>query len=248
VLSRFDPARPGSVVAGAVVIGVLAGLAAVLLLTVTGEPSIAEAIRIEQARADPVADQEEPVVSRDVQEGVGLFGAYALSGAGFGLLFAAGFVTARRGRPDPFRRALVVGAVLAGGMTVSPWLKYPPNPPAVGDPGTLARRQVWYVALVVLSLAVLAVAAHVSRRLRAAGWQEARRVACVTAVVVVPLGVAYAIFPPPPDLVAVPATLLWRFRLASLGGNLALWAVLTLGFGLLASQRRAPVETVRAAT
>ena len=30
---------------------------------------------------------------------------------------------------------------------------------------------------------------------------------------------------------------MWRFRLASLAGNLLLWATLTVGFGLLAAAR-----------
>ena len=101
----------------------------------------------------------------------------------------------------------------------------------------LARRQTLYVTLLVLTLLVLGAAAHLSRRLRATGWPEARRVAAVVIAVAVPLAVVYAVMPPPPDAVNVPATLLWRFRLASLGGNLALWTVLALGLGLLATER-----------
>lgn len=240
MLSRVEPARSGSVVAHAVVLGVVAGMVAALFLTITGEPSIEEAIRIEEAQTRPAAGHaQEPLVSRKVQKGLGLFGAYAATGAAFGLLFGAGFVAARRGQPEPFRRALVVGAVLAGALIVSPWLKYPPNPPAVGDPDTLTERQLGYAALIGFSVLVLVGAAHLSRRLRQDGWDDARRAACVVLAVTVPLALAYALLPPPPDPVAVPATLLWRFRLASLGGNLVLWSALTLGFGLLASRDRA---------
>ncbi len=70
----------------------------------------------------------------------------------------------------------------------------------------------------------------------------------MVAVVVVPFALAFALLPGAPDPITVPATLLWSFRLASLGGNLLLWAVITLGFGLLASERPAvpdagPVST-----
>ena len=174
-----------------------------------------------------------------MQRGPGLFAAYALAGAGFGLLFGAAYVLSRRGSSDHFRRALVCGAVLAGAMTVAPWVKYPPNPPAVGDPATLARRQVLYLSVIVVTAAVLAGAAWLSGRLRASGWTEPRRVAAVAAAVAIPLLVVFAALPPAPDAVTAPATLVWRFRLASLGGNLALWMVLTLAFGVLASQRRA---------
>jgi predicted cobalt transporter CbtA len=220
------------VVAGAVALGLVAGIAAALFLTITGEPSIEEAIRLEHR--SHAAEGE--VVSRGVQKGAGLFAAYALTGVAFGLLFAAAYTALRRGRPDPFRRALVAGAVLAGALTVSPWLKYPPNPPAVGDPDTLSRRQLLYAALILLSVVVLAAAAHVSRRLREAGWTEARRVVAVVAGVALAMLLLYGVLPPAPDAVGVPATLVWRFRLASLGGNLLLWTGLALGFGVLAGE------------
>lgn len=214
------------------VAGLVAGLSAALFLTIAAEPSIEEAIRLEAAAAGHASDE---LVSRDVQRGPGLFGAYAVTGIGFGLLFAATFVTLRKGRPDPFRRSLVAGAVLAGTFTVSPFLKYPPNPPAVGDPDTLGERQFLYVALLVLTATVAIGATWLATRLRAAGWDEARRVAAVVGSVALPLLVAYALLPGAPDPVDVPATLVWRFRVAALGGNLVLWTVLSLGFGVAAT-------------
>lgn len=234
---RIDPVRPGSIVAGAVLTGLVAGLFAALMLTVTAEPSIEEAIKLEQSRAAPNAEHADVIVSRGVQKGIGLFGAYALAGAGFGLLFAAAFVA--------FRRPLVAGAVLAGGLTVAPWLKYPPNPPAVGDPATLTERQVLYLSVIAIALLVGIGATLLSRRLRSMGWDDARRTAAVVAVVAVTMLVAFAVLPPPPDPVNAPATLIWRFRLASLGGNVALWTVLTLGFGVLARDRQSSAIPAR---
>jgi predicted cobalt transporter CbtA len=251
VNGRIDPSRPRSVALGAVLVGLLGGLAAALLLTFVGEPRIQEAINIELAQAGPAgpsAGGEPEIVSRSVQKGVGLFAAYAVSGAAFGLLFAVVFWGLRRSRPDPFRRALVAGAVLAGALTVAPWLKYPPNPPAVGDPDTLAKRQLLYVSVILLAAAWGFAAAALSTRLQREGWPEGRRTVAVATVVVVPLALAFALLPGAPDPITVPAKLLWGFRLASLGGNLLLWAVITLGFGLLASERPAvpdagPVST-----
>ena len=238
---RIDPSRPRSVAVGAVVLGILGGLLAAVLLTFVGEPSIEEAINIEQAAAaqsDAGHSAAEPdIVSRSVQKGAGLFGAYALTGAAFGLLTAVVFWAWRGSRPDPFRRALVAGTVLAGALTVAPWLKYPPNPPAVGDPDTLAQRQILYVGLICLTAVVGVAAAALSTRLRRDGWPEARRTVAIVAAVVVPLGISMAVLPGAPDPITVPADLLWRFRLASLSGNLLLWTVITLGLGLLASER-----------
>lgn len=231
-----------------VLLGITAGIGAAAFLSVTGEPSIEDAIAIEQAQAP--ADEghaAEELVSRSAQRGVGLFGAYALSGAAFGLLFGAGYLALGRSQPEPFRRALVAGTILAGALTVSPWLKYPPNPPAVGDPATLAHRQALYAGLVAFTAVVLFGAAWASGRLRQGGWPDYRRIGVVAGTVAVAMLAAYATFPPAPDPVEVPATLVWRFRVASLGGNLALWAVLTLGFGVLAASRARLPVTRRAA-
>jgi len=252
VNGHIDPSRPRSVAVGALLLGVVGGLLAATLLTFIGEPRIRQAIAIETAAAEaahagPLASEPE-IVSRSVQKGVGLFAAYAVSGGAYGLLFAVAFWGFRRSRPDPFRRALVAGTVLAGALTVAPWLKYPPNPPAVGDPATLARRQFLYLAIIALALVWGVAGAALSTRLGRDGWSESRRTVAVVAVVVVPLGLAMAVMPGAPDPITVPAKLLWSFRLASLGGNLLLWAVITLGFGLLASERPAvpdagPVST-----
>ncbi len=241
MLLRFDPARLRWVVGVALLVGLLAGVVSAALLTVTGEPLVAGAIAIEKGRGTTAPGAEGPaaepeLVSRSVQSGFGLFGALGLSGAAFGLLFALSFWGLRHGQPDPFRRSLVAGLILFGSISLVPWLKDPPNPPAVGDPATLGRRQALYVSLIALSLAVGLVAAALSGRLRRDGWAEHRRVAAVAVAVALAIGTALALLPPAPDPVEVPATLIWRFRLASLGGNAMLWGVLSVGFGLLASE------------
>ena len=153
----------------------------------------------------------------------------------------------RRGRPDVGRRVLLAGVVLAGAFTVAPWFKCPPNPPGVGDPGSLPERQSLYVAVICIAAAVGLGATILSRRLRAAGWPEHRRLPALTAAVAVPMLVAYAALPAAPEDVTVPATLVWRFRVASLGANLTLWTVLTLAVCWLvaeaarARQAEAPV-------
>src|SRR2546426_403450 len=70
---------------------------------------------------------------------------------------------------------------------------------------------------------------------RGGGGVLARRVVGVRGAGPAPRAAACALLPPPPDPTPVPAALIWRFRLASLAGNLLLWAPLTAGFGLLAA-------------
>jgi predicted cobalt transporter CbtA len=244
VVRRVDPARLGSLALAAALVGLLAGIAAAAFATVAGEPSIDDAIAIEQARAE-AADHDpghlndaldEAHVSRSDQRGIGLFSAYALTGAAFGGLLALTAYGLRRGRPDAWPRVLMSGGLLAGAITVAPWLKYPPNPPAVGDPDTLGQRQAWYVTTIVVAALVGLGATVLSRRLRDAGWPDYRRIPALAAAVAVPMLVVFAAFPPSPDEVNVPATLVWRFRLASLGANLTLWTLLTLAVAWLVAE------------
>jgi predicted cobalt transporter CbtA len=231
---RVDPSRLGSLALAAALLGLVAGLLAAGVASVTGEPSIDDAIALEEAAGADHGDGAS--VDRSDQRGAGLFGAYALTGAAFGGLLALTAHGLRRGRPDPVRRVLVAGAVLAGALTVAPWLKYPPNPPAVGDPGTLAERQGLYVTMICLTAVVGLGATILSRRLAERGVPEHRRLAAVVGVVVVVMAVAFAGLPPAPDVLSVPATLVWRFRVASLATNLTLWAGLTFGLAYVVGE------------
>lgn len=254
--ARVDPSRLGSLAVAAMLVGLLAGIAAAGFASVAGEPSIDAAIAIEEADAaadaahaaahpEPTAvdhHAEEASVSRRDQRGIGLFGAYALTGASFGALLALTSHGLRRGRPNVASRVILAGTILAGAITVAPWFKFPPNPPAVGDPATLGNRQSLYVAMIVIAAIVGLGAAILSRRLQGAGWADHRRIAAVVVAVVVPMLVAFAALPPAPDAVGVPATLVWRFRVASLGTNLTLWAVLTLAVAWLTAEASSRVD------
>jgi len=237
---RFDPSRPLTVLIAAAIAGVLAGLVASVLLTFTAEPVIDQAIALEEshhAATEPNAAAEPEIVSRPDQKGFGRFAAYGLGGAAYGVIFAIAFLSLRRGPGDAWRRALLAGALVAGAFTVMPFVKYPPNPPAVGDPATISERQWKYLALIFLSLVVLAGAARLSRHLRERQWLDDERLIAVGLAIVVPLGLICALLPSYSDPIEVPANLVWRFRIATLGGNLLLWAVLAVTFGAAAVRR-----------
>ena len=243
---RFDPGRPLAVILGAVLAGMLAGALASVLLTFTAEPVIDQAIALEESRPtveEPGEAAEPEIVSRSEQKGFGRVTGYALGGGAYGVLFGIAFLSLRRraagpaGGRDAFRHSLLAGAFLAAAFTVMPWIKYPPNPPAVGDPATISERQWKYLALIFLSLVVLSAAARLSTVLRERQWLDDERLIAVGLAVVVPLGVICAVLPPYSDAIEVPANLLWRFRIASLGGNLLLWTALSVTFGAAAVRR-----------
>ena len=242
MFARFDFTRPRTIVLVALLIGVLAGLGGAVFHTIATEPRVEDAIAIEEAavEADHAmaggesgSGEEEVSVSRTDQKGAGLFLAYALTGAAFGLFLAITSMSLRTTTGGPFRRVVVSGMVLAGAITVAPWLKYPPNPPAVGDPDSVGERERLFVLLIVLAALLLAGLAHLSSRLRRSEWPDDRRVAAVVGVGLVAFAVLFAAMPASPDPIGVPANLVWQFRLNSLTGNLLVWTVLVLGLGVL---------------
>lgn len=217
-------------------VGLAAALLAFVFSFLVGEPQVERAIELEGQAAAAAGLAEEPeVVSRGVQRTVGLATASAMYGLALGGLFGIAFAVAY-GRIGGFGPRAAAGLLALGGfVTVQlvPFLKYPPNPPAVGDPDTIGRRTVLY--LLMLAISVLAGLAAVSFGRRAAprlgNWNATLAATGGSLALVV---AAYLVLPGVDEVAAgFPATLLWRFRLASLGTQAVLWAAVGLLFGAL---------------
>jgi Probable cobalt transporter subunit (CbtA) len=211
------------------VAGAVAGLIAGLFAFVVGEPHIQAAIDLEHQHGDAL-------VSRPLQR-VGLLLASTLYGIAVGGLFAIAFAVIRgRIAGDDRRLAARLAAALFAAVVLVPALKYPANPPAVGDPETIGRRTILYLTLLVGSLLALVAAARVAAVVDASRpWR--RPLAGIATFVVVAGGLAVAL----PGVDEVPAdfppSLLWEFRLSSLGTQAVLWATLGAAFGLAGSRR-----------
>jgi predicted cobalt transporter CbtA len=232
--------------------GMLVGLVAGLLVfgfgRWAGEPPVDMAIAFEaqMGEAKPhdhgasmpgMATQaaEPELVSRPTQAGLGLFTGVMIYCAAFGGLFALVFAVANGRAAQLGPRA--VSALLAGAGFVSvylvPSLKYPANPPAVGEPETIGLRTALYFTLMLLSIAAMVGAAFLRKRLasRMDGWSAALIAGAAYIVVV---GTAQMVLPAVNEVPEqFPAVLLWQFRLASLGMQLVMWATIGLLFGAL---------------
>ncbi|MEU8423205.1 CbtA family protein [Micromonospora sp. NPDC048835] len=224
--------------------GLVAGLLAGAFAYVAGEPHVEAAIAIEEAatHAEPAAgahDHEDALVSRSGQRG-GLFLATALFGAAMGGLLATAYVLlARRRRDDDDGRRglLLAGAALLGAVIV-PFLKYPANPPAVGDPATIDQRTVTYLLMVVLGLVAVWAGSLGYRSVGPQAPTWLRAAAAVGGFVLV-TAVSYVVMPSFQEVPAdFPAALLWEFRLASLGTQVVLWTGIGLLFAALLHQER----------
>ena len=213
--------------------GLLAGLLAGLFAFSVGEPLLDRAIAFEEGSAGHGHGEEE-VFSRTTQK-VGLFFATGLFGTTvggiFGLVFA--FFRGRLAAEGDLRRSLYLTAALFAGAFAIPFLKYPANPPSVGDPSTIGARTAAYFTLVALSLLAVLAAWLAARWMRERGTEAPKRRAMVGAGLLVVMVILFVVLPPAASAEGFPAGLLWGFRLSSFGTQLAFWAGLGALFGLL---------------
>ncbi|MCQ9135897.1 CbtA family protein [Streptomyces hilarionis] len=221
--------------------GMLAGLGAgVLALVVAyflGEPNVDGAIGFEESHA-PAHEHEVELVSRSLQSTAGLATGVLVYGVAFGGIAALAycFALGRVGRFGPRATALLLSGAALLTVYVVPFLKYPANPPAVGDHDTIAKRTTLYFLMTVLGVLLAIGAVIVGKRLapRLGAWN-----ATVVSVVgfVLVIGLAYGFLPSVNEVPAdFPATLLWRFRLSSLAMQATMWAAFGLVFGELAER------------
>jgi len=225
------------------VAGVVAGVLAFAFESLVGEPAVDAAIAYEEAGAQAVGAAGEPgsePVSRDVQKGLGLLSAsvvYGLALGGlFALAFAFGYGRIGRGRWSPGRTALGLAAAAFVVIFLVPALKYPPNPPAVGDPDTIGQRTALYLTMVAISIAAAVAGWRLARLLAARLPGDTASILGVLGYVAIATLAALALpggaaIPP-----AFPADTLWEFRQASIGTQLVLWSAIGVVFALLAQR------------
>ncbi len=215
------------------IMGVLAGA---YMLTVV-EPVVDRAIALEEemSAAEPAegdgGHHEEPLYTRGEQKGGGA-GAMVLYALAVGLVFGTVFAWRRHVLPgrDDFARAVWLASIGFAVFGLIPAIKYPANPPAVGDPDTVGERTLQYVSLIVIAIVLVIALTHLSKVLRAR-LDDPSRIIVVAIATFVVFGLAFIVLPGTPDAIdpAVPARLVWDFRLRSVGGLALLW----IGFGLM---------------
>jgi len=220
-------------------IGVFAGLLAFAFAGIFGEPQVDLAIAFEDRMHQLAGEAAEPeIVSRGMQASFGLLTGVVVYGCALGGMFSLAFAYAygRFGRFSPNAMAAILAAAAFVVLVLVPQIKYPANPPSIGDPETIGARTALYFIMIALSLtgAVAALSARRLLRARYGAWNAAL---IAGAAFVAGMAIVMLVLPPvnevPQDFSAV---VLWRFRLASLGIQTVLWTTLGIGFGAAAQQ------------
>jgi hypothetical protein len=248
--------------------GAVGGVLAFLFARILAEPLIQQAVDYQEGRehaqaaldraAGLAADHlHDDPFSRAVQANAGIGLAMILFGMAMGALFAVAYAIClgRTGRLRPRTLALLVAGAGFLGLYAVPFLKYPANPPAVGDADTIRVRTSVYLLMVACTVLFLILTAWLGRRLQPRhGNVNASLIAggvfiAATAIVMVllpsfaetPAALTDAngtiVFP------GFPADLLYSFRLYSLGAQLILWAAIGLTFAPMAERLLDRVRT-----
>lgn len=229
----------GSLLLRGMLVGVVAGLLAFCFARTFGEPQVDRAIAFEEQMSQAAGEAPEPeLVSRETQAGVGLFTGVVTYSAAIGGLFALvfAFVYGRVGNLGPRTTAALLGLAGFIAIVAVPFLKYPANPPSVGDPETIRYRTELFFVMLAFSLAFMVAAVLLARGLwdGHGGWQASIIAGAVFLVLTV---ISYYALP---AINEVPeqfsATLLWQFRVAALGIQAILWTTLGLLFGYMAER------------
>ena len=244
------------------IVGLVAGLLGFGFAKTFGEPSVDRAIAFEsqqeQAHEQAEAAAGHPhehgddveLVSRGTQAGLGLLTGVSVFGTALGGLFSLvfAFSYARLGALRARGTSALLGVFGFVTVAIVPFLKYPPNPPSVGNPETIGARTALFFGMVAISLVVAVFAVRFQRRMQPThGNWNASLIALAGYIVL--MGLAYAALPSIDEVPAkFSATLLWNFRVAAIGIQAVIWTTLGLLFGVLAQREVERVPARRVAT
>src|SRR5581483_7642283 len=119
------------------------------------EPFIERAIALENQKAMSAGEMINPLQFENyrVWQKGGEIAAGTILGTSLGALFGIVYAYSRSSIPasNERKKALILAGVMWFVLFLIPALKYPANPPAVGDPETLYYRQTLYIAYLAIS-------------------------------------------------------------------------------------------------
>lgn len=212
--------------------GVIAGIILAFLNLGIVEPTIDKAIALEvrkQVSSGENVNMSELIDYRYWQK-AGAFAGGAIYGAGLASLFGVIFVFAKNKLPgkNNKQKAIFLAAIMWFVLFFMVALKYPANPPAVGDPETIYYRETLYVGYIMISgFAALGMAVI---------WIKTRM---NSKKIIIPLMyaaimvTAYTVMPSNPDKIEISMDLIQTFRILTTITIGIFWGILGIIFGSL---------------
>lgn len=224
--------------------GAIAGTILGAINQVAVEPYIDYAVELEMQntnQSSQIINPAEFTAYRLWQRG-GEMLAGTILGLSIGSLFGIVFAFTHNSVPgsNNKKKALIVAGIMWFVLFLIPALKYPANPPAVGDPETIYYRQSLYVAFLVISGFSALGLAFLYRKMGALNIKKSIIPVAYAAII----SGAYLAMPANPDPINAPMDLVMGFRITSAITISMFWGLLGVIFGTFWDKLN-PSETAR---
>jgi predicted cobalt transporter CbtA len=219
--------------------GAIAGTILGAINQIAVEPYIERAIELEMRNAaqsgQVMNNPSEFTAYRFWQKGGEIIAGTILGlsiGSLYGIVFAYTH-SSISGTNNNKKKALIVASVMWLVLFLMPALKYPPNPPAVGDPETIYYRQSLYVEFLAISGFSALGLAFLYRKMVVASSNNIKKamMIIIPSVYVAIMAGAYLAMPANPDPINAPIDLVIGFRITSAITISMFWALLGVIFG-----------------
>ena len=213
--------------------GAIAGVILGLINQGIVEPFIDKAIGIEtqkQVNAGKIIDFAQQSQYRIYQKEGEIVGATVL-GTSLASLFGVVFAYSRSSLPasNNKKKALILAGLMFFVLFLVPALKYPANPPAVGNPATIYYRESLFIGFIAVSGFSTLGLALLYRKL---GKNQSKMKIGIPLIIYAAIMIsAYLVFPPNPDRITIPMDLIMSFRIASVFTTSIFWGLLGIIFG-----------------
>ena len=140
-------------------------------------------------------------------------------GTSIGALFGIVFALSRNSLPgnNDVKKALVLAGIMWFTMFVIPFLKYPANPPTVGDPETVVLRSILYLSFITISGFGAVGFYKLSQK-----FQSKRKLVAIIGYSIF-ISVVFFVMPENPDEITAPMDLVNEFRIMSFLGVTSFW-------------------------
>ncbi len=227
--------------------GAIAGTVLGLINQVVVEPFVDKAIDIETQNMisqGETVDLQELNSIRLWQKG-GEIVAGTVLGTSIGALFGLVFAFARSSLPgsNEKKKGIILAGIMFIVLFLVPTLKYPANPPAVGDPETIVYRQSLYIGMIAIYGFTALGLALLYRNME---HKDSKKI-IIPLIYVTIIAIAFVILPSNPDHITISMDLLMNFRIVSALTVGIFWIILGLILGSFWAKVK-PHETAKFAT
>jgi len=151
-------------------------------------------------------------------------------GLSTGALFGIVFAYSRHALPggNHIKKALILAGIMWFTIFFIPFLKYPANPPTVGDPNTIVLRSSLYIAIIVLSGLGALGFSRIYKRM-----QKSMKRLLVPIGFAVYISTIFVLLPSNPDAITAPMDLVNGFRIVSVLTVTMTWIINAIILGYL---------------